>query len=182
MDSNNNIQIGGLKNLEKIKEFKKFFKDQMKRIDYIKIKLKPYLQYGDDNNNFIKIKKIDKKLEKIFKIKLAKNYKKIITNEMLYGIKIIKYKYDSKLNIVNIYIKPELKYFERWYDISSIRHSLLSILNGYAWNIQYELEGGEQHWLDKTQFILKRKNMIIKNIFYLLIFIHLVFILIIKLK
>jgi len=154
----NNIQMGGLKNLEKIKEFKKFFKDQMKRIDYIKIQLKPYLQYGDDNNNFVKIKKIDKKLEKIFKKKLDKNYKKIITDSMLYNINIIKYKYDSKLNIVNIYIKPELKFFEFWYDISSIPHSILSILNGYAWNIQYELEEGDRHWLDGDAVYIKKKE------------------------
>jgi len=150
MDSKNNIK--------KIKEFKKFFKEQMKRIDYIKIELKPYLQYSDDNNNFVKIKKLDKKLGNIFKKKLDKNYKKIITDSMLHGIKIIKYKYDSKLNIVNIYVEPELKFFERWYDMSSIHHSLLSILNGYAWNIQYELEDGEQHWLDGNAVYIKKKE------------------------
>ena len=31
-------------------------------------------------------------------------------------------------------------------------------MNGYAWNIQYELENGEQHWLNGDAVYIKKKE------------------------
>jgi hypothetical protein len=146
------IQTGGKKNTKKIKknnEIIKFLKEQLTKIDYIKVQLKPYLMNIDDNNDYIKAI-MDKKLDKLFKKKLEKNYKKIITNGMLFmihNIDIIKYEYDSDLDIVNVYIKPELKYILSS-NSTCESFDLIQILNRYAQDIQYELEHGEQHWLD----------------------------------
>lgn len=152
-----NILKGGAK--ETNQKFKKFFNEMVnKKIDFIKVQLKAYLKYIDENGNYIEFDNIDKKLEKIFKNKLKKNFKKIITEGMLYDIQIIKYHYDSDLDIVNIYIKPEFKYIQYWNNNRKISCDMIEILNTYAKNIQYELEDGEQHWLDGDAIYIKKNE------------------------
>ena len=88
------------------------------------------------------------KLKKIFEEKLKKNYKNLITEGMLGNIKIMKYEYDSILDVVNIYLKPELKYILFLNFKKHLQLDLTEIINPYAWNIKYDLEDGGQHWLD----------------------------------
>jgi hypothetical protein len=164
LKQNHNLLIGGskkYKNKKQKQEIKKLVNEQLLKIDYIKIQLQPYLQYGDDNNDFKKIENIDEKLEKIFKKKLDKNYKNIITNAMLFDMKIIKYQYNSESNIVNIYVEPELKYIQYWNNhiLTSVESfNLEKVLTLYAGNILYELEQGEQHWLDGDAVYIKKKE------------------------
>ena len=149
LKQNNNILIGGIikeknnkkknKKNKEIRELKKYYNEQLAKIDYIKIQLQPYLKYIDENNNneYVIIKNINEKLEKIFKKKLEENYKKIITNGMLYSIieskEIIKYQYDQKLNIVNIYIKPlDLTHIKNY--TMSVPFDPKDVINAYAWD------------------------------------------------
>ena len=147
LKQNQNIMIGG-KKIKKTNKIEKLFNEKFSEIDYIKIQLKPYLKIVDENSNYVKIEITNKKLEKLFKEKLNKNYKKIITEGMLYQIQIIKYEYDSELNIVNIYLKPKIKYIQDYNNNKEIPSDLIEILYPYAKNIKYELEDGEQSWLD----------------------------------
>jgi hypothetical protein len=155
-----NIQSGGGNNKrkeKKLKELRKIYKEQIKKIDYIHIQLKPFLSYVDEDSEYIPIKNnINSNLEKIFKKKLKKNYKNIITDNMLHYLKNIKYQYDPLSNIVNIYVKPDIKYIlANIYDFSYTPHEIKDVLNLYAWNIYYEIEDGEHHWLDGDATYIK---------------------------
>ena len=80
---------------------------------------------------------------------------------MLYSIveskEIIKYQYDLTLNIVNIYIKPsDLTHIKNY--IMDVPFDPKDVVNAYAWDILYELEQGEQHWLDGNATYIEKEE------------------------
>jgi hypothetical protein len=155
-----------IKNNE-INNLKKLFEEFVPKIKFVKLIIKPFLEYANEDENII-IPKLNENLKKIFYERLKKNYKNIISLN-IYNQKFYKIEFNEKNKIITLYYVPkkiDYLWFTRFYDLKNI-NTINDIINLYDKFFIDIIEVGPDTWMGQNSVIYIKKGEIDDNQYWL---------------